>query len=145
MSGKDTTLLDELTARQHRAIVALLQNVTIVGAAQASNVPESTLRRWLRESSFKVEFRRQRRMMFERTIALAQRASTAAMGEVITIMQHGENEYARLAAAKLVLEFSRETEIEQRVAEIEEMLDEKPAQPSQPTQPTTALQLRSVS
>ncbi|HEX8773991.1 MAG TPA: hypothetical protein VF735_10310 [Pyrinomonadaceae bacterium] len=64
------------------------------------------------------------------------------MAEVIEIMQHGDNEFARLAVAKVVLEFARETDIEQRVAEIEEILGDSAA-PSPP--PTTAKQLRSVS
>jgi hypothetical protein len=97
----------------------------------------------LREPAFKTEFRKQRRMLYERAVGLAQRASTAAMAEVIEIMRSGENEYARLAAAKVVLEFARETDIEQRVAEIEEMLDDTAA-PSSP-QPSAMKQLRSVS
>lgn len=142
MGDKDTLISNTLTTRQHRAIVALLQNVTIGGASQESGIPESTLYRWLREPAFKTEFRRQRRMLYERAVGLAQRASTAAMAEVIEIMRSGDNEFARLAAAKVVLEFARETDIEQRVAEIEEMLDGS-ASPS--PSPTTARQLRSVS
>jgi transposase-like protein len=142
MEDKDTLISNTLTTRQHRAIVALLQNVTVTGASQESGIPESTLYRWLREPTFKSEFRKQRRMLYERAVGLAQRASTAAMAEVIEIMRSGENEYARLAAAKVVLEFARETDIEQRVAEIEEMLD-NPASPS--PSPTTVSQLRSVS
>src|SRR5947209_17518858 len=111
MRDTDTTVSDELTTRQHKAIIALLQNVTVTGASHESGIPESTLYRWLSQSSFKSEFRKQRRMLFERTIGLAQRASTSAIAEVIAIMQSGENEYARLAAAKVILDLARETDI----------------------------------
>jgi phage terminase small subunit len=142
MRDNGTISPDELTTRQHKAIVALLQNVTVTGAAQESGVAESTLYRWLSQPSFKLEFRRQRRMMFERAVGLAQRASTAAIAEIIEVMRSGDNEFARLAAAKVILELARETDIEQRVAEIEEMLDDTTS-PS-PT-PTSVPQLRSVS
>lgn len=61
-------------------------------------------------------------MMFERTVGLAQRASTAAMAEVIQIMQSGDNEFARLAAAKVVLDFARETDISERLEALEELM-----------------------
>jgi hypothetical protein len=142
MTVKDTASSDELSSRQHEGIIALLQNVTVAGAAHESGIPESTLYRWLSQPSFKAEFRKQRRMLFERTVALAQRASTAAISEIIAIMQHGDNEFARLAAAKVILEFARETDIEQRVAEIEEILDGT----EQPTNPQSNVrQLRSAS
>jgi hypothetical protein len=60
------------------------------------------------------------------------------IAEVIEIMRSGENEFARLAAAKVILELAREADIEQRVAEIEEMLDEAGT-------PSSIRQLRSVS
>src|SRR5437868_6119987 len=119
MRDDQALISSTLTTRQHKAIVALLQNVTVSGAAQECSVAESTLYSWLREPAFKTEFRKQGRMLYERAVGLAQRASTAAMAEVIEIMRSGENEYARLAAAKVILDFSRETDIEQRVAEIE--------------------------
>lgn len=62
-------------------------------------------------------------MLFERTVGLAQRASSAAMGEVIEIMRSGDNEFARLAAARIILELARETDIEQRLTSLEERHD----------------------
>jgi transposase len=123
MRVKDTAQPDELTARQHRAIAALLQNVTVAGAAQSANVSEATMYRWLSQPAFKEEFRRQRRMLFERAVALAQRASAAAVGEVIEIMQRSENDFARLAAARVVLELARATDVEERLAALEEQLN----------------------
>jgi hypothetical protein len=137
MRGEETTL-DDLSERQLEGVVALLQNVTVAGASRESGIPESTLYRWLAQPAFKAEYRRQRRMLFERTVGLAQRASTTAMSEVIDIMRSGESEYARLAAARIILELARETDVEQRVTEIEELLDSVDS-------PTGVRQLRSVS
>lgn len=120
MEDKDIVQSGELTTRQLDGIVALLQQVTVAGAARESGIPESTLYRWLTHSAFKAEYRKQRRMLFERSVGLAQRASTAAIAEVIEIMRSGENEFARLAAAKVILELARETDIEQRLTALEE-------------------------
>jgi hypothetical protein len=122
MRAKQSTQVDELTARQHRAIVALLQNITVTGAAQTASVSEATLYRWLAVPAFKDEFRRQRRMMFERAVGLAQRASAAAVGEVINIMRDGENEFARLAAARVILDLARASDVEERLEVLEEQL-----------------------
>jgi len=141
MRDKDEAAADVLSERQRDGIIALLQNVSVAGAAKESGIPESTLYRWLSQATFRDEYRRQRRMLFERAVGLAQRAAAVAIGEAIGIMQHGDNEFARLAAAKMILELARETDIERRVAEIEEMLDEAGA-PSD--SPTSVKRLRSV-
>jgi transposase len=142
MRDTDTHSSDDLTPKQHRAIVALMQAVSVSGAAQDANVSEATLYRWLSQTAFKAEYRKQRRMMFERAVGLAQRASARAMAEAVEIMQTSENDFARIAAIKIVLDFSRETDIEQRVAEIEEILDSAD-QPSDAQ--TNVRQLRSAS
>jgi phage terminase small subunit len=138
MRAKDSTQVDELTARQQRTIVALLQNVTVTGAAQAANVSEATLYRWLALPAFKDEFRKQRRMMFERAVGLAQRASAAAVGEIISIMRDGENEFARLAAARVILDLARASDVEERLEVLEEQLSAGDGEGSQ-------LQLRRAS
>jgi phage terminase small subunit len=138
MRAKDSTQVDELTARQQRTIVALLQNVTVTGAAQAANVSEATLYRWLALPVFKDEFRKQRRMMFERAVGLAQRASAAAVGEIISIMRDGENEFARLAAARVILDLARASDVEERLEVLEEQLSAGDGEGSQ-------LQLRRAS
>jgi transposase-like protein len=127
MRGNQAPLADTLTTRQHRAIIALLQNITVAAAAHESGVAESTLYRWLRESLFRSEFRKQRRVFFERTIGLAQRASTSAIAEVIAIMQHSESDFTRLAAAKVVLDLARETDIEQRLEALEDVYEKEEA------------------
>lgn len=122
MSSSSGVEVSSLTPRQHRAIVALLDNVTVIGASRESGVAESTLRRWLTEPAFREEFRRQKRVMFERAVGLAQRAAANAVGVAINIMQNGENEFARLAAARVILDLARASEVEERLEAIEEQL-----------------------
>ena len=142
MRDKDEAATTELTKRQRDGITALLQNVTVAGAAQQAGVGESTLYRWLSQPTFKAEYDRQSRWLYKRAVGLARRAATAAIGEAIEIMRSGENEFARLAAAKMILELARETDIEQRISEIEELLDEA----GSPSDSATGVKrLRSVS
>ena len=55
---------DTITARQEKAITALLNEPTIAKAAEASGVGERTLYRWLAEPAFSRVFRRTHREAF---------------------------------------------------------------------------------
>jgi phage terminase small subunit len=129
---------EKLTPRQRRAIICLIQNVTVTAAAQESGVSEATLYRWLSDSSFKIEFRKQRRMLFERAVGLAQRASATAIATAVEIMQNSENDFARLAAARVVLDLARASDVEERLTALEEQLSAGDGEGSQ-------LQLRRAS
>jgi hypothetical protein len=70
---------DKLTAKQERAITALLEHPTIREAADAADTDERTLRRWLALPVFLAAYRQARLQVVEGSIARLQQASGAAV------------------------------------------------------------------
>jgi hypothetical protein len=56
---------EKLSRNKEKAISALLNHATIQEAALATEVGESTLRRWLKEPDFLAEYRAARRQVFQ--------------------------------------------------------------------------------
>ena len=97
---------EKLTARQTRALAALLAHPTLSAAAKASGVGESTLRRWLREPAFAAEFRRLRREALGGAVTALHQLSTAAalaLGEALACDHAG----TRVRAALGILDQAR--------------------------------------
>jgi len=113
----------ELNHKQEQAIIALLQYVTVPEAAEAVGIGESTLYRWLSQPLFRSEYRKQRRMMYERAVGLAQRSSVGAISAAVNIVSKSNNDIARIAAIRIILDFARETDVEQRLLALEEQLE----------------------
>lgn len=98
-----------LTARQEKAIVALLAEPTIARAATAAGVGERTLHKWIRQPDFGAAYRRARREAFAQAIAGAHRLAAAAVQTLARIMLDTAAPYpSRVAAASALLRFSRE-------------------------------------
>jgi hypothetical protein len=112
----------ELTRRQEHALTALMKHGIIAQAARASNVPESTLRRWLRsDAEFVRAYRDMRRKVTEHANALLQQASSEASAKLITMMRDASlPANVQLSAAIQILDRSAASEIEQRVAALED-------------------------
>jgi hypothetical protein len=118
----------ELTRRQELAITALLQHGGVSRAALASNIPESTLWRWMQQKDFAIAYRAARRTIMERTTALLQQASTMAAAKLINmITDDSVPPYVQLAAARSVIEFGRQgqeiEDIQERITALEEALE----------------------
>ncbi len=113
----------ELNHKQEQAIIALLQYVTVPEAAEAVGIGESTLYRWLSQPLFRSEYRKQRRMMYERAVGLAQRSSVGAISAAVNIVNKSNNDVARISAIRIILDFARETDVEQRLLALEEQLE----------------------
>ena len=113
---------DELTRRQEHALTALMKHGIIAQAAKASNVPESTLRRWLRsDADFIRAYRDTRRKVTEHANGVLQQASSEAAAKLITMMRDGSLPASvQLAAAIQILDRSAASELEERVAALED-------------------------
>ena len=121
MKGKPTVL----TSKQETAIVALLTNATLSGAAKACNVSETTLWRWQKEELFHREYLLARHQTIENAVGLLQKATGAASATMINLMKdEAVAASTRLSAARSVMEYalkSLEVEIlEVRVKALEE-------------------------
>src|SRR5262245_8742563 len=113
-----------LSAKQQRAIEALLTEPTTRAAAQAAGVGETTIFRWLAEPAFSTAYRAARSRLLESTLTELQAASTEAVETLREVMNSPlAMPAARVSAARAVLEFSlrarEEIEIEERLRALE--------------------------
>jgi hypothetical protein len=99
----------ELTARQEKAIIALINETTVARAAQTSGIGERTLHRWLQDDAFVDAYRRARREAFGQAIALTQRYAPMAVTTLAKVMNDPVAPHtARVSAASAMLKFGRE-------------------------------------
>jgi hypothetical protein len=112
---------EALTPKQHKAIVALLTEPTMAGAAKAAGVGERTLYTWLDDPNFEEAYRLVRRKAVQRAIGRLQQVSSAAVAVLVRVMANEQTPAGtRVIAAKTVLEFSlRAVELEDITARIE--------------------------
>jgi hypothetical protein len=98
----------ELSAKQARAIEALLVCSTVKDAAAKAGVGERTLRRWTKEDKLFIETHRQARTAaFTRDIGLLQNRVEKAI-EVLDDALEGEANATQLRAAEAVLKTARD-------------------------------------
>ena len=94
-----------LTAKQQKALAALLSEPTIEKAAAKVGVGERTLYTWLGESAFGDAYRTARREAVGQAIARLQQVSGGAVAVLVNVMANPDTPPAtRVAAAKTVLE-----------------------------------------
>lgn len=95
---------EELTARQERAIPALLSERTLAAAARAAGVGERSLRRWLGEDErFRAAYQQARSEAMRQATARIQAASAAAVDTLAELMELKERPDIRARAALGVL------------------------------------------
>ena len=110
----------ELTARQQRALAALLREPTLRDAAKASGVGERTLFAWLQLPAFAQAYREARGQLLESTLTALQKASGRAVAALVEVLDEpGAKPGERVSAARAVLEFSLRA---REVLEVEERL-----------------------
>ncbi len=118
---------ENLTPKQERALVALLDCGETKRAAEVAGVGEVTLWRWLQLPAFQSRYRRARRQLVETAIAQLQSDCTIA---VRVLREVAEDKQApassRVAAAKTILEQSigaiELMDLQERVEMLEKML-----------------------
>jgi hypothetical protein len=88
---------------EDRALAALLSETTIVKAAAAAGISESTLARWLAEPSFRARYREARRRVVEQAISSLQRATGEAVETLRRNLTCGVPA-AEISAAKAIVD-----------------------------------------
>ncbi len=111
----------ELTPKQERAILALLNEQTIGRAAAAAEVGQRTLYTWLHEPKFSRAYRAARREAFGQAIALTQRYAPLAVNTLAQVMMdQSAPHHAKVSAATALLRFGREgIELDDLAARVE--------------------------
>jgi hypothetical protein len=126
-SRKPTPKEPGLTRKQETAIAALLSHSTMKEAATAAKVGESTLWRWLQEDDFHAAYMTARRETVKQAIAQLQNTTSEAVAVLKEVMSNkNANDFARISAAKAIIEYSiKAVEIEdlaQRVEDLESVM-----------------------
>ena len=97
----------KLSAKQEKAILALLSTRTVADAAEQSGVGVRTLERWLSEDEIFIEsFRDVRTRVMEQAIARLQNAATEAVETLKRNLSPPAPPSAQIRAAIAVLEFA---------------------------------------
>ena len=114
----------KVTAKQERAIAALLAKPTIEAAAEALGINPVTVHRWLAEPAFTEAYRAARRAAVQQAVTRLQQVSGGAVAVLVQVMADKDNPAStRVSAAKTVLEFSFRAveldELEARIAALE--------------------------
>jgi phage terminase small subunit len=117
----------KLTARQVKAIEALLTEPNVTAAAAAANVSKPTIFRWLANADFAAAYREARMRLLESALAKLQATADDAVETLKTVMNSASAPApARVSAARAVLEYalkSRDTlEVEERLKDLEESI-----------------------
>ncbi len=118
---------EKLTAKQERALVALLSTGGIKEAAELCAVNESTLWRWLQLPTFQTRYRAARRQVVETAIAQLQQDCSIAVRVLREVAEDREAPAsARVSAAKTILEQSvsgiQLMDLQERIENLEQML-----------------------
>jgi hypothetical protein len=108
---------DNLTAKQHKAIAALMSSSTVAKAAAAVGVNERTIYTWLEDADFDAAYRVARVEAVQQAIALLQKGSSAAVGVLLNLLTTG-TPTVKLGAARTVLEMAF------KAVELEDVRDE---------------------
>ncbi len=103
--------VDGLSPVKAKAIIALLNEPSILKAAHAAGVGERTLHKWLdSDDEFIAAYRQARRQTFTQAIGLTMRYTPIAVNTLAKVMVDLKAPYAsRVAAATSLLRFGRES------------------------------------
>ncbi len=122
--------ISDLSKKQERALVELLNCLTVKEVAQKLKVSEATLYRWMQDDNFRTHYRAARRKIVEQALGQLQKATGEAVKTLLEVMQNAEaSPHARVASARTILEFSiKAVELEdlsERVEILEGLLEER--------------------
>jgi hypothetical protein len=114
---------EPLTAKQLIAAHAIAQGQSRLEACAAARCSLATLKRWSKDPLFLSEIRECQKGIFDEAIAISVQKSVEAIAHLASIAESSQNESARVAAAKAILELGFKgivhADIQQRLAVIE--------------------------
>ena len=121
----------EITAKQEKAIAALIAEPTIRDAAAKSGITEQTLYRWLKDEGFNAEYMRVRRDAVHQSIARMQSATCEAVETLRAVMKDEKARGSeRVSAAKAIIDFAYKgidlEDFAARLSAIEAVMKDKP-------------------
>ena len=122
--------VESINHKQERALVALLEQPTVVDAAAAANISKTTLYKWLKGIDFRQRYLAARRDAVSHAVGRLQQAMTGAVETLETIAADPQAPpAARIAAARTIISQAiKGVEVEDLMARIErlENLEQQP-------------------
>lgn len=120
----------DLPPKQFRALVALLEESTIEGAAEASGVDPSSLHRWMKDETFEAAYKEAKRRLFDHAIGRIQQCASKAVDTLEEILGDvTAKDSARVTAARIVLDFARSgislVELEQEIDLLKQQVSQR--------------------
>ena len=117
-----------MTAKQAKALSALLNNPTQESAAAAAGIGISTLKRYLADPDFQAEYKKAMSKLIEGAATQAKQSLSPALSCLREIVNDSKkSDMARIQAARSLLEYGlRLTEVydlSQRIDRLEELAD----------------------
>jgi hypothetical protein len=114
--------------KKEAAIVALLAQPNIEGAAKVAGVAPNTLLNWMKDPEFDAAYRQAKRLAFGHAIARLQQASSAAAATLLRVMVDSSTPAsAKIRAADSVLAHAAKAieieNIDARVADLERAME----------------------
>ncbi|MDI9390034.1 MAG: hypothetical protein QM402_01665 [Synergistota bacterium] len=118
----------ELEPKQQQAIIALLTQPTITGAAASIGINPKTLHEWLKQPDFREAYAEARDQTMDQAITRLQQAISKAIDTLIAIMGSDlAKDAARVTAARTILDMAfKAYELEQiaeRLTKLEQRLE----------------------
>ncbi|HEX8843816.1 MAG TPA: hypothetical protein VF791_04195 [Pyrinomonadaceae bacterium] len=123
-----------MSAKQEKALLALLACGEVKRAAKESKLGEATLWRWLQEPAFQKQYRAARRQLVEGALSQLQSDGTKAAKVLLEIAQNKKAPAsARVSAAKTIIEQSikgvEQLDTLERIEALEQMMKTKGKRP----------------
>lgn len=120
--------MSNLTRRQEKFLIALLDAPTLKQASQQANISENTGRKWLQDDLFSEEYKRMRRELMKQTTARLQYLALKATGELEKILDDPKASiFAKIQASQLILEKAYKglelEDLEERIERLEQLND----------------------
>jgi phage terminase small subunit len=121
--SENLTVIDPLTPRQHRAILALLTTPAMAVAAEKAGVNPKTLTRWMALPTFTNELKRQQTGIIDQATVQPVGGLQTALNILVRLMLGAKSESVKLAAARewldVFMTIREQTEIERRLDALE--------------------------
>lgn len=120
--------MTEKTRRREAAIEALLTLPSVEAAAKQSHVSSRTIRRWMHDEAFVMQYQQARRQLFDAALGRLTALTEQAVARLEKIL-HDETvpTSLALAACRIVLErafAAREFDLQAQIAQLEQMIGE---------------------
>jgi len=112
-----------LTAKQERALLALIKTGSPSQAAVMAGVGEASIHRWLQQPEFVSQYRAARRNIVDGTVSQLPTDSRQAAGILLDIAKNSTSDAARVSACRIIISQAIDAvalvDLQERVDELE--------------------------